>query len=125
MRKQRFPTIFQVFFLLPVFVILPWLPDSPRWLATKDRLSEAKEVLGQILDEDDSSPTFQSYYEEIQEVVKLEHAAEKVTIAEVWNGEGQNTYRLLLGCGIMCMQQIGGINIIGRRPSVPDPLRTS
>ncbi|KPI36291.1 Sugar transporter STL1 [Cyphellophora attinorum] len=110
--QWRFPTIFQVFFLLPVFVILPWLPDSPRWLATKDRLSEAKRVLGQILDEDDSSPTFQSYYEEIQEVVKLEHAAEKVTIAEVWNGEGQNTYRLLLGCGIMCMQQIGGINII-------------
>ncbi len=109
---QRFPTAFQMVYLIPVFVLLPSMPDSPRWLATKDRLPEAQQVLGQILDEDPSAPELQAYFEEIKEVVRLEYAAGQSKLSDLWNSEGQNFYRLLLGCGGQLMQQLGGINII-------------
>lgn len=99
-------------YLIPVFVVLPFLPDSPRWLAGRGRLDEAEAVLSQILDKDSTSPQLQAQFAEIREVVTLEHAAEDTKISELWSGEGRNLFRLLLACGSQLMAQIGGINII-------------
>ncbi|OQU95623.1 hypothetical protein CLAIMM_01805 [Cladophialophora immunda] len=110
--QWRFPTAFQMFYLVPIFICLPWLPDSPRWLASKGRLSEAQDVLCQLMDEQPDSPQLLAQFEEIKEVVRLERAAERTKLSDLWNGEGQNLYRLILGCSSQLMQQLGGINII-------------
>ncbi|KAF7562265.1 hypothetical protein G7046_g1861 [Stylonectria norvegica] len=110
--QWRFPTAFQIVYLIPVFLLLPLLPDSPRWLSSRGRFDEAEAVLAQIMDQDPSSPEFQEQFKEIREVVRLEHAAEEVKFSDLWTGEGRNLYRLLVACSCQLMAQMGGINII-------------
>ncbi len=109
-KLQRFPTAFQMLYLLPVFIILPFLPDSPRWLSSHDRMEEAEESLSKVLGEEKASPHFQAQFEEIREVVRLEHAAEETKFSDLWNSEGRNLYRLLVGSSSQLLQQLGGIN---------------
>ena len=106
------PTIMQILFLVPVFILLPHLPDSPRWLASRGSMGESSAVLAQIMDEDPNSEHFQAQIEEIREVVRLEHAVDKVKWSNLWKGEGRNLFRLCLACSVQLMAQIGGINII-------------
>lgn len=75
-------------------------------------MDEAAAVLAQIMDEDPSSEQFRAQIQEIQEVVRLEHAADKVKLSDLWKGEGRNLFRLCLACSCQLMAQIGGINII-------------
>ncbi|KAE8143440.1 general substrate transporter [Aspergillus pseudotamarii] len=109
--QWRIPTAFQIVFLVPIFFILPFLPDSPRWLASHERFEEASKVLSHIMEEDPSSPSFASQMQAIQEIVLVEGSAHKSKISELWTGQGRNLFRLLLACSVQLMAQIGGINI--------------
>lgn len=44
----RFPIAFQIVFGLVVLIVPFWLPESPRWLLTKDRADEATKVIAAL-----------------------------------------------------------------------------
>src|ERR1700753_1213688 len=44
----RFPIAFQIVFGLIIMVAMIWLPESPRWLLTRDRQEEALTVLAAL-----------------------------------------------------------------------------
>ena len=44
----RGPIAFQGFFLMIILIVLPMLPESPRWLVQHDRVEEATEVFAAL-----------------------------------------------------------------------------
>jgi MFS family permease len=72
--KWRFPLALQVLFPLILFISSFWLPESPRWLVSKDRLPEAKKVLESLHgSKHDIQQTFaHAEFEQIVAQIKLE-----------------------------------------------------
>src|ERR1700744_4781789 len=52
----RLPLAFQCFFLLILYATVPWLPESPRWLVSKGRVEEAKEIIAALENVDQRDP---------------------------------------------------------------------
>jgi hypothetical protein len=68
-----------------VFILVPFLPKSPRWLASQQRYEEAAQVLAQLEGGDGTAET-----SEIQ--------AKLTELKEIWTSDGRNFYRIMLAC---------------------------
>ncbi|KAH7317447.1 hexose carrier protein [Rhexocercosporidium sp. MPI-PUGE-AT-0058] len=109
----RFPLAFQCFFAILTVIILPVLPESPRWLAMQGRYEEAKSVVARLLDELEDSQTVTNAYDLIANNVLHEMEMPDFTFAALFHNDAlQTARRILLGAGTQFMQQWGGINII-------------
>lgn len=86
-------------------------PESPRWLAAKDRHEEAARVLARLNGTETSDEEVQRQFEDIRTVVALERAGEETPFSELWKAPGRNLYRLVIACGAQYMGQIGGCNV--------------
>ncbi|KFH44265.1 Sugar transporter-like protein [Hapsidospora chrysogenum ATCC 11550] len=111
--RWRFPIAFQSFFTIIVMIGLLFLPDSPRWLAMKGRMDEAREVtsrlLGKPFDDDEVSIEIQA----ITEALEVQSRGGGFKYRELLtNGPSQNLRRTLLGVAAQFFQQICGINLI-------------
>ncbi|KAH8647833.1 sugar transporter STL1 [Xylariales sp. PMI_506] len=103
-----FPVAFQLVFLLVVAVLLPILPESPRWLARQGLRDEARAVLERL-----SNTDVDTRLAQINEAVQLEeHSSQNQYGALFTLGPTQNLRRLGLACGTMIMHQLGGINSV-------------
>ena len=69
--QWRFPLGIQVIFIVIILVLVPILPESPRWLLARGRDAEAKAVLAS-LSEDDVGTEFKR----IRDAVREEQAAQ-------------------------------------------------
>ena len=97
------------FFLL---LGLPFLPESPRWLAKKDRSQEAIEILAKIQAGGDvNDPLVVAEWKEITEVLTLERAAGSGWKKFVRNGMWKRT---LAGFTVQMWQQNSGESSRGR-----------
>ena len=72
-----------------------WVPESPRWLISKDRTDEALAMLAKYhANGDPTNPTVQFEYEEIKETLRLEFLYKKTSSYLDFFKTPGNRYRL-------------------------------
>ncbi|KAL8711813.1 MAG: hypothetical protein Q9220_003757 [cf. Caloplaca sp. 1 TL-2023] len=98
----RWPIAFQGFFLIIILCMLPFLPESPRWLVQHDRVEEATDVFARL---EGGSATINDEKiirerDAVVASVQQERALGEASWAEVFTeGKNRNLSRVLLGAG--------------------------
>ena len=88
--QWRFPLGIQMIFVVIILVLVPILPESPRWLLARGRDAEAKTVLASLSDEDVGAE-----FKRIRDAVREEQAAQ-ATWGQIFQ-RGSASRRLSLG----------------------------
>lgn len=109
----RFPIGFQMFYALATIIMIPWLPDSPRWLIQKGRYEESRAIVARLLAKPTDDREAKELYDTIVRNTKHELEVSRVSWRSLLaNDRLQTTRRIILGAGTQFMQQWGGINVI-------------
>ncbi|RYO52052.1 Sugar transporter [Alternaria arborescens] len=110
----RFPIAFQIVFCIILLAGMTWLPESPRWLLTKDRHEDAAKVIAALRGHaiDDSETRFEAHI--IMDSIRASGHKGGITpfSALFTNGKTQHFRRMMLGASSQLMQQIGGCNAV-------------
>ncbi|KAK2039387.1 general substrate transporter [Colletotrichum somersetense] len=109
----RVPVILQCFCLLPMFILLQMIPETPRWLAAHDRSDECLAVLRRLRGDVDDDETIQVMHNNIMQTVSYEAAVSSHSWKDVFVQDKIKTQkRFFIACAIQGFQQLGGINAI-------------
>ena len=109
----RLPLAFQCFWALITMSMVPFLPDSPRWLTIKDRNEEALRVIQRLGGPGQTEQQSQTIHTEIQENVQHEMSMGKISLRNFFKRDRLHTARrVILGAGTQFMQQWSGINAL-------------
>ncbi|KAI0106325.1 general substrate transporter [Hypoxylon sp. NC0597] len=110
----RFPIAFQCVFALVVIGLMTQLPESPRWLLTKDRVEEAATVLAALHGERRDDPDVQTQMAVITDAIRASgHAGGVTPMSDLFTGgPTQHFRRLVLGASSQMMQQLSGCNAV-------------
>jgi MFS family permease len=110
----RFPIAFQSVFGAILLFGMIWLPESPRWLLTKDRHEEAAKVIAALRGHgvNDEETRFEAHI--IMDSIRASGHKGGITpfSALFTNGKTQHFRRMMLGASSQLMQQIGGCNAV-------------
>lgn len=110
----RLPIAFQTVFGLVVCIFMVWLPESPRWLLTKDRTEESMQVIAALrgLHVNDDETKLQANI--IMDSIRASghHGGNTPMSALFTGGKTQHFRRMLLGASSQLFQQIGGCNAV-------------
>jgi MFS family permease len=105
----RVPIAVQIGFALIAFIILIFLPESPRWLILTGREDEALKVLSALNDEDIEGPEIRDEFLQIKDAILV--MAEGSTSSLTSNKERRNGHRVVLAYLVQVFQQMSGINL--------------
>lgn len=107
---QMIPAVF-LFFMMMI------LPESPRWLARKDRWEECRDVLALVHGKGDANhPFVASELQDIKDMCEFERRHSNVTYLDLFKPEMLN--RTLIGLFTQIWSQLTGMNVMSRsRPS--------
>ncbi|XXH01181.1 Cell surface mannoprotein mp65 [Hypoxylon texense] len=110
----RFPIAFQCVFAMVVIILMTKLPESPRWLLSKDRNEEATTVLAALNSERRDDPAVQTQVAVIVDAIRASgHEGGVTNMSDLFtNGPSQHFRRLLLGASSQMMQQLSGCNAV-------------
>ncbi|GES58250.1 major facilitator superfamily domain, general substrate transporter [Aspergillus terreus] len=107
----RVPWGLQMFPGVMLFFGMVFLPESPRWLARKDRWEEAQAVLALVHSKGDAnSPLVQMEIAEIREMCEFERQNKDVTYLELLKPKMIN--RTVIGMFTQIWSQLTGMNIM-------------
>ncbi|KAK8216251.1 sugar transporter [Phyllosticta capitalensis] len=96
---------------LILLVALLFFPESPRWLASKDRWEESLHVLGLLHGKGDSQhPVAQAEYLEVREAVRIASEAAELPILGLFGPKMWR--RTLAGTSVQMWQQLLGGNVM-------------
>ncbi|KAF2639059.1 general substrate transporter [Massarina eburnea CBS 473.64] len=110
----RFPIAFQIVFGFVVLIVPFWLPESPRWLLTKDRTDEATKVIAAIrgcaIDDEETTLEVNIIVDGIR---ASGHKGGNTPFSALFTGgKTQHFRRMMLGASSQLFQQIGGCNAV-------------
>ncbi|KAL1625472.1 hypothetical protein SLS56_007366 [Neofusicoccum ribis] len=109
----RFPIAFQCLFGFIVAFAMIGLPESPRWLLTKDRHEDAVKVIAALRGYTvDAEETRMEAAVIIDSIRASGHAGETRYRDLLTGGKTQHLRRCLLGASAQLFQQIGGCNAV-------------
>ncbi|KAM4064422.1 major facilitator superfamily protein [Hirsutella rhossiliensis] len=109
----RVPVILQCFCIVPILVILPFIPETPRWLAAHDRPDECLKVLARMRSAATDDAEVLKIHGNILQTVALESSMNLGSWGDfLKNDQVQSQKRLLIACAIQSFQQLGGINAV-------------
>ncbi|KAJ5631715.1 Major facilitator superfamily domain general substrate transporter [Penicillium longicatenatum] len=110
----RFPIAFQCIFGVFIIVGMAFLPESPRWLLTRERLEEGERVIAALQGQSIGSHEVTLQKNIILDSIRASGQVSKNTpfSAVFTGGKTQHFRRMLLGASSQLMQQIGGCNAV-------------
>lgn len=98
-----------------LFIASFFIPYSPRWLASKDRVQEAQEVLQNLHgDNDDGANLVQQEMSQIFTQIAMEKPAHSQRPFDGLRAlmSRQYRFRVFLSCFVLTMCQLAGVNVI-------------
>ncbi|RMZ92562.1 hypothetical protein DV736_g198, partial [Chaetothyriales sp. CBS 134916] len=110
----RFPIAFQIAFAIPTILMVPFLPESPRFNYAKGRHAEADEALAALKNAPVDSEFVQAEKKSILEAIELEdHLGEFSWKSVFWDTSGQKIHiRMGLVVLIQMLQELPGLNMV-------------
>ncbi|KAJ6011084.1 hypothetical protein N7451_002496 [Penicillium sp. IBT 35674x] len=105
-----FPICVQLIFATYLLISVPFLVESPRWVANHRSIEEATRIIARLQDRDEQDEEVLRVRDEICKAIEEEEETSWMDIFK--NGGQQNFRRMLLGFGVLYMQQLTGINSI-------------
>lgn len=110
----RFPIAFQIVFGIILIAGTWFLPESPRWLLTKDRHEEGINVIAALSGLETTDPETQLQHSLIIDSIKASgHSGGKTPMSALFTGgKTQHFRRMLLGSSSQFFQQLGGCNAV-------------
>lgn len=98
---------FQSFFTVIVMWMLLYLPESPRWLAMRGRMEDAREVTARLLDRSIDHAEVTEEIDNIKEALEVQSRGGGFKYRELLtNGPSQNLRRTCLGMAAQFFQQV-------------------
>lgn len=106
----RIPIAFQLIFALPLLAIVPFLPESPRWLILTGRADEALSVLSALSDVNSSDPSVYKEFLAIKDsVLEAKIGGFRAILT---NDTSRHLHRSMLAWLIQAFQQLSGVNLV-------------
>ncbi|KAK0800183.1 hypothetical protein LTR75_008977 [Friedmanniomyces endolithicus] len=110
--QWRFPCALQIVFCLIVCCFMPWLPESPRYLANVDRIGEATVSLAALRGDHMDAESIAMEMKEIQYAIAVE-AEETGSWADVFKDGGVSGFtRVAIAFSANFFQQLSGVNVM-------------
>jgi sugar porter (SP) family MFS transporter len=108
----RIPSLLQICPSLLQIIFVFFLPESPRWLITKDRAQEAQDILAKYHGEGDRGLEFvQAEFVQMQTTIQLELETSKKSWGDLFKTAGMRR-RLLITCMLGLFTQWSGNTLI-------------